>query len=485
MISRRKEPHIAKSLKGPPIIKFLLRFLPVLPGLFLLLPACEKVADPLGDDRPAIHDVQVVENPHNVLSARVTVVAENAGEVYLRIEGDSLTRLSPAMPIQNGTAVLPLLGLAPEKNYTIRAIARSERGAESSSESLPFATGALSPDMPRFEVLHKGEPQDSPLLIGLTQLDTGRPAYAGILDNEGRFIWYRQFAGPVVDFQRQPNGNFTVFSNEAGQDPHFYELDLYGNILNEYAARPQYVTGPHEIRLLAGGHVLFGRRQETVDLSGVGGRSDALVTTSVVEVIRADESALYWDPLRYFRVEDAAADIDITAAEVNPWHGNAIEIDTDGHLLVSFRNCDEITKINAQNGEIIWRLGGKNNQFLFVDDPLTGFSHQHGVRRLPNGNIILFDNGNLHVPPQSRAAEYELDEANRVARLVWDYRDPRGVYGFALGFAQRLDNGNTLINYGTARKMVEVSPEGRIEWEADLQDSTRFVYRALRIGSIY
>ena len=34
-----------------------------------------------------------------------------------------------------------------------------------------------------------------------------------------------------------------------------------------------------------------------------------------------------------------------------------------GHLLISSRHMDEVTKIDRQTGEIIWRLGGKNNDF--------------------------------------------------------------------------------------------------------------------------
>ena len=73
---------------------------------------------------------------------------------------------------------------------------------------------------------------------------------------------------------------------------------------------------------------------------------------------------------------------------------------------------------NRNTGAIIWRLGGKNNQFSFINDTI-GFSHQHAIRRLENGNISLFDNGNYHSPPFSRAIEYSLNENNKTATLVW------------------------------------------------------------------
>ena len=175
----------------------------------------------------------------------------------------------------------------------------------------------------------------------------------------------------------------------------------------------------------------------------------------------------------------------INATPVNPWHGNAIDLDRDGHVLVSFRNSDQIMKINAQTGAIIWRLGGKKNEFTFNNDSFNGFSHQHGIRRLANGNVIFFDNGNLHSPPTSRAVEYRLDEQAKTATLVWEYRHEPALYGFALGFAQRLANGNSLICYGIAQRIIEVDPAGNKVWDLIIEEPNRFVYRAFRIASLY
>jgi len=104
---------------------------------------------------------------------------------------------------------------------------------------------------------------------------------------------------------------------------------------------------------------------------------------------------------------------------------------------------------------------------------------------LANGNIILFDNGNLHTPPTSRAVEYALDENAKTARLVWEYRHEPALYGFALGFAQRLPNGNTLICYGTAQRIIEVDAGGNKVWDLRIEEPNRFAYRTFRIESLY
>ncbi len=59
---------------------------------------------------------------------------------------------------------------------------------------------------------------------------------------------------------------------------------------------------------------------------------------------------------------------------------------------MSGRHLDEITKINHNTGDLIWRLGGKANQFNIywpargISDVLE-FYKQHDIRRLPNGDI--------------------------------------------------------------------------------------------------
>ena len=98
-------------------------------------------------------------------------------------------------------------------------------------------------------------------------------------------------------------------------------------------------------------------------------------------------------------------------------------------------------------------MGGKHNEFTFVNDSI-GFSHQHAIRRFANGHLMLFDNGNFHALQFSRAMEYAVDESLKTASLVWQYRhSPADIYGQAMGYAQRLDNGNTLIGWGAPRTL--------------------------------
>jgi hypothetical protein len=200
----------------------------------------------------------------------------------------------------------------------------------------------------------------------------------------------------------------------------------------------------------------------------------------VIQELDSSHNVVFqWRSLDHFQITDVTHE-DLTASMIDAVHPNALQLDSDGNILLSSRALDEVTKINRSTGDIIWRWGGKHNQFTFINDSI-GFSHQHGVHRIANGHIAVFDNGNFHTPSFSRAVEYELDENAKSAKLVWQYRHTPDVSSFAMGYVQRLENGNTLISWGaTNPSLTEVRPDGTTALELSLPASV-VTYRAFRI----
>lgn len=455
--------------------------------LLLILSACQhQIVEPEPSAIiPSLGAVQIRTNPHNVLSALVEVRSEHAQTLALEYDADSLFQAStPTMPAANTSTRLAVLGLSPNTKYFLRVRATSATSHHTFSATQTFTTSPLPNGLTPFTILTNKLAPNGLVLLSFIAQDPTVQSYAQVLTNDGRIAWYRAFAQPVVDFQKQPNGNYTAYTSLDASPSRFFEFDHSGNIARKFAASGGLATGPHELRLFNNGYSLFGVEFRTMDLTAMGGLANASVRGLVVEHHR-NNAAMLWNTFEHLEVAESASDVDLNAAQINPWHGNAIDIDTDGHLLVSFRNSDQIVKLNSQTGAIMWRLGGKKNQFTFLNDSFNGFSHQHGIRRLANGNIILFDNGNLHSPPTSRAVEYALDENAKTARLVWEYRHDPVLYGFALGFAQRLANGNTLICYGIAQRIIEVDAAGNTVWDLKIDEPNRFAYRAFRIESLY
>jgi hypothetical protein len=148
---------------------------------------------------------------------------------------------------------------------------------------------------------------------------------------------------------------------------------------------------------------------------------------------------------------------------------------------LSVRYLNEITKIKRSDSTIIWRLGGKKNQFTFVNDPQK-FIAQHDIRRIKNGHLTLFDNGREGTPLHAATAkEYRIDEKKLQINLVWSYKDNNKAISKFSGSVQRLSNGNTLVNYGTSpqsRTLFNVvKPSGSKVFEIIFQD-TLSSYRA-------
>jgi len=218
----------------------------------------------------------------------------------------------------------------------------------------------------------------------------------------------------------------------------------------------------------------------------VGGHPSASVRGLLIQELDANKNVVFqWRSWDHFDITDGAVSnyVSLTDSVIDYVHGNAVEVDFDGHILLSSRHMNEITKINRQTGDIIWRFGPNavHNDFSMVNDT-RGFSHQHDVRRLPNGHITLFDNGNFLSPAYSRVLEYELDEINMVATLVWEYRHTPDIDSPAMGGAQRRATGGTMIGWGmtaTAPQVTDIHADGSTAYELGF-DAGTFTYRAFR-----
>ena len=310
--------------------------------------------------------------------------------------------------------------------------------------------------------------------------------YLIIADNSGNVIYYKRFNSIVADFKVQPNGLLTYFNASKNA---FYAMDSSYSLVDSFKTGNGYVTDIHELQILPNNHaLLMAYDPEPVRMDTVveGGDSSAVVIGLILQEIDADKNVVFqWRSWDHFLITDATEDISLTNSVIDYVHGNAIELDDDSNWLVSSRSLDEITKINRQTGEIIWRLGGlksRNNQFIFVNDGIT-FSHQHDIRRLPNGNITMFDNGNLHPFHFSRALEYQLDEQNKIATFVWDFSNTPFTSSWAMGSMQRLSNHNSVIGWGSINAnslaISEVRADRSIAFELSLPDTSKS-YRAFR-----
>ena len=316
-------------------------------------------------------------------------------------------------------------------------------------------------------------------------------------DDAGEIRWYHRFPGAwPIEAKQQPNGHITVFVGRSyGWQPSagaYVELTPGGDVVRTFAVASGYYTDPHELLLsfrdttVVAAHLL-GYEIHNYDLSAIGGSQQTPLAVHTIERHSATGAVLFrWSAAIAFTPADWPLP---NPRAVDLVHPSSLAIDRDGGYVVSFQGMDEITKIDSASGAILWRLGGRHNQFQIVDDPLHGFLGQHDVQVLENGHLLMLDDHFRGSPAPARAVEYSLDTQTMIARMVWQYQPSSAVISPIMGSVQRLANGATLVGFGAAGRMDEVGSDGSVLWSATLaiNASSRPLsfYRAVRLHSLY
>lgn len=291
-----------------------------------------------------------------------------------------------------------------------------------------------------------------------------------LIDNTGEPVLMKKTENfdDFINPKLQPNGLLSFFSGTK-----YYVMNDNYELVDSFSCVGDYEVDFHDLILLPNGNTaMLGREKRVMDLSKIvtDGQKNANVIGSIIQELDKNKNVVFhWSSFDHFQITDVTPDVDLTQSGIISCHMNSIFYDTDGNIIASSRVLDEITKIDRNTGNIIWRLGGKeckNNQFRFLNDTIDGFygfSHQHSVTRLSNGNLLLFDNGDIKPKPYSRAVEYKLDETNKTIEKVWEYMEFPEVSTFSMGNVQRLKNGNTMIGWGINTRNLtatEVKPDG-------------------------
>jgi hypothetical protein len=482
-------------------------------GVALSSTACSDAAGP-GPQSSSVTIVsaRVEANPNNNLSALVKFKTRNADSARLsflpslagNVIAAASTQLTPLFHIVGDTGTIAALGLRENTSYRIALIVF--RGGAVADTTMSFVTGQLPSELSRLRLQPAEADQyfeQAPADFILTDFTGATAAYLVVFDETGQICWYRQFQSKpgegAVDADRQANGDYTLFVGQStGWQPtpgRFIEVNAAGDSVTAYSATAPF-TDPHELLLEYDGgtlaHVdILGYDFRQVDLSSLGGLPNQTVAGHVLlRQSPTGQIEFSWNAWNHFSISDwifvqpglaqmPTIDFD---------HPNSLIRDTDGNYIVSFASLGEITKIDATSGQMIWRFGGRHNQFTTVGDPLNGFGIQHHAHVLPNGNLLFIDNGAHHSPPESRAVEYHLDLNAHTATMVWQYRHSPALFSPFAGSAQRFENGNTLVAFGAAAQIAEVTADGTVVWESQMQNDgvkVPYFYRAIRLKSLY
>ncbi|TML16601.1 MAG: hypothetical protein E6G33_05260 [Actinobacteria bacterium] len=303
-----------------------------------------------------------------------------------------------------------------------------------------------------------------------------------IIDNRGRVVWFRPLdTHAVTDFRVQHYRGRPVLTwwhgrpDEGGGESGYSIYDeryrlvahvepgngLLGDI-HEFELTPHdtaLMTFVHQVRV-NGRRVLEGGFQEL----------DIRTHRVLFEWHSIDHVRLVESYYRLPRNSDGLYDY---------FHINSIDIDRNGNFLVSARNTHTIYKISRRTGRILWRLGGKRSDFALGRG--VRFAWQHDARRLPNGNLTLFDNSaGPQVRKQSRGLVLHLDLEHLRATVVRSFVHTPPLVSVDQGNLQRLANGDSLVGWGHQPRFTEFGPRGTIRFDGRFGRGRVDSYRAYR-----
>jgi hypothetical protein len=156
---------------------------------------------------------------------------------------------------------------------------------------------------------------------------------------------------------------------------------------------------------------------------------------------------------------------------------------------------------SGRGGDFLYRWGNPQRYDRGTAAVRTLFN-QHDVQwireGLPGaGNLLIFNNGDSKERPYSTVVElvapmsadgaYQLQAGKTFGptTLAWEYNPepPERFFSFFISGAQRLPNGNTLVDQGAGGKVREVTSAGEIVWEYKYEnevDAPHMLFRANR-----
>ena len=238
------------------------------------------------------------------------------------------------------------------------------------------------------------------------------------------------------------------------------EIDLTGRMLWRMDLNDkEYKIIHHDLRMDRNRliHTLI-RTPKVIDLSEIGGSGmDTLVGDGILVMDTTGKQILKWD---VWDAWDVRNDPSITEFAYDRFHMNALSFDKDSNYLVSVSIEDQIWKINAKTGEVMWKLGENGD---FEMDSSAYFSFQHAVHINSEGDLMLFDNGIYK--KNSRALSFRLDTTAMSATTIINAPLPKALHSARMGSAYLLPNGNILQTSSKNGTVIITSKTGEILWE--------------------
>ena len=332
--------------------------------------------------------------------------------------------LADDMPVASGAATAPA-ATTPVSTF------RTRPDLTPPVLTTDLARGATSPGL--IAISPRGSVQAGPMLI----------------DNSGQIVWDQPVTAfnTVLDTEMVTYGGKPALSFwegagvQAGDPGQFVVVDDSYRTVATIRAGNGYQADIHDLLITPRNTAyLMAYGSVARNLTAFGGVANGTVIDLIVQEIDIATGAVRfeWHSLDHIPLSESL--VAAPADAQHSWdylHGNALEIDRDGNLLVSGRHASAVWKVNRSTGALMWTLGrgGDFTPVGFAD--ADWFGYQHDIRRWPDGTLSVFDNGSnglVDNRPYSRGLVLSVDEKNMTVSIVRIYRAPARRAGDEPGF---------------------------------------------------
>ncbi|MEG0387584.1 MAG: aryl-sulfate sulfotransferase [Niameybacter sp.] len=355
--------------------------------------------------------------------------------------------------------VVQVLGLY--ENYANQVVVELEDG---STTTLTIQTEAAS------------EKVKAPTLINTTPEYLGNnvifvsptsPAMTAAYDYKGDVRWYITL-NLAFDLKRAKNGRLLVGTNRLVAPPYhttgLYEIGMIGKIYKEYRLPSGY---HHDHFEMEDGNLLI----LTQDLpTGTVEDMCVLVDRKTGMILKT------WDYKKVLPQDMAGSG----SQDAHDWfHNNAVWYDKKTNsLTLSGRHQDAVINLDYETGDLNWIIGDPEgwpqemvDKYFFTpvgDGAFDWQYEQHACVVLPDGDIMMFDNGHFrakkkenYVPADqnfSRGVRFHINTEDMTIEQVWQYGKERGKDFFSTYIS-------TVEYYGEGHYMVHSGGIGSLDGE--------------------
>jgi hypothetical protein len=455
---------------------------------FLFSDKSQQSANFIGELKIGDDDVKV--NPYLTcpLTAVATIITPVEGRfrVEVKARNPSGVKIAKDFGYVGKEHRLPILGLYEDYLNEVELSFLSAAGSPRCSQTIFLKTTPIE-DKPELEieVLRNSLPADYRGLYVISNLSTG-------FDQTTELRWiYLKEAGSF--FGKLRNGNFVVADPDQTK---FHEVTMLGQLVRTYVV-PNKLH--HEVHEMPNGNFLVA----TYSRPGVP------FEDRLAEISRTSGAVVKeWDLKKILDSSRVA----LPDAQLGDWlHINAAYYDeTDHSIVISGRSQCTVAKFDYESGAVRWILSNpkgwkpsfvpyllkpadSNGNLIEVEGTDFWSYGQHSIHRIPNGNILMYDNGdyrgfydNPQVPHDSysRIAEYRIDEEHMTVVLVWEFNNNKTVFTRYTGSSQFLGD-TRLAGYMSVSenspRITEVTEDKQIAFEATINRGKAHYYRVQKV----